>query len=498
MRRYVGPLLVVVALLIGLSDPLHAQDTTATIAGGVRDQSGGMLPGVTVTARNLGTGAARTEVTSAEGLYRLRNLPLGAYEVRAELAGFQTSVRRGIELTVGREAIVDLVMGVGDLAEEIVVTGEAPLVDTSSGTLGGLVTREKIEQLPLNGRDLTQLMTLESGVTMIRRGSQDATAGFGAKMSISGARPDMVGWLLDGTDIQNTFKTGPAGAAGVQLGVEAVQEFRVLSNSYTAEYGTVGGGVVNTVTKSGTNSLRGSLFEFHRNSALDSKNFFDVTNDPPDFVRNQFGASLGGPLVKNRTFFFATYEGLRQRLGVTRFGSVPTADARRGVLPTQTVTVHPAVVPLLDLLPLPNGKDNGNGTGEYITVQEDPTTQHYFTGRVDHSFSGNHTAFLRFTSDRGEASDSDDINIIASPMRSERQWVTLEQSSVLTSRWLNKLRLGYNHWYRRRDHRSAGRHRRAQPHAVPLSGELSSADSLHHRPCRHAPARIRSQAVRAC
>ncbi len=434
---------VLVLLLVGVVVPLGAQDTTATISGTVRDQTGAVVPGVTVTTKNVGTNAERTEPTDTAGRYRIRSLPVGNYEVRAELSGFQTSVRRGIELTVGREAVVDFAVQAGDISETVVVTGEAPLVDTTSGALGGLVTREKIDQLPLNGRDLTQLMTLEGGVTLIRAGSQDASAGFGTKMSISGARPDMVGWLLDGTDVQTTLKTGPAGAAGVQLGVEAVQEFRVLTNSYSAEYGTVGGGTVNSVTKSGTNDLHGSAFEFVRDSSLDAKNFFDEEKAP--FRRSQFGGSIGGPVIKNRTFFFATYEGLRQTLGTTTEAVVPNANARRGIIPgVAPISVNPAVVPVLAMFPLPNGEDLGKGVGIFRRTQQNPTTENYFTGRLDHAFSDSFHLFGRFTYDHGKVESQDNLGVLSAPSETKRRWVTVEQTNVLGAHWLNKTRFGYS------------------------------------------------------
>ncbi len=432
-----------VLALVGVAVPLRAQDTTATISGTVRDQTGAVMPGVTITTKNVGTNAERNEPTDLAGRYRIRSLPVGNYEVRAELSGFQTSVRRGIELTVGREAVVDFALQAGDVSETVVVTGEAPLVDTTSGAQVGLVTREKIDQLPLNGRDLTQLMTLEGGVTLIRAGAQDASAGYGMKMSISGARPDMVGWLLDGTDVQTTLKTGPAGAAGVQLGVEAVQEFRVMTSSYSAEYGTVGGGTVNSVTKSGTNDVHGSAFEFIRDSGLDARNYFDDEKAP--FRRNQFGGSLGGPVRKNRMFFFATYEGLRQTLGTTSEAVVPNADARRGLLPgAAPIAVNPATVPVLAMFPLPNAGDLGKGVGIYRRVQENPTNEHYFTGRIDHAFTDNLHLFGRFTYDHGKVQSQDNLGVLSARSETKRRWVTIEQTHVLSAHWLNKTRFGYS------------------------------------------------------
>lgn len=424
---------------------LGAQVTTGAISGTVRDQSGAVIPGVTVTVSHVDTGLARTVQSDAQGRYRAPELPLGNYEVQTELAGFQTAVRRGIELTVGREAVVDFSLSVGAVAEKMVVTGEAPLVDTISGSMAGLVTEERIKELPLNGRDLTQLTTLEPGVSYVHRGGSDSQGGFGKRLSIAGARPDMVGWSLDGTDIQTASKTGPSGAAGVQLGVESVREFQILTNSYTAEYGGYAGGAVNAITKSGTNELHGSVFEFLRNSDLDARNFFDPGSSPPQFKRNQFGASLGGHILKDRTFFFGAYEGLRERLGVTQTGSVPTAQARQGILPGQAqVAVNAGIVPILALFPLPNGRNLNNGTAQFLNATSRPTDENNFTVRVDHSFNAKNFLFGRYTFDDANVTDVDAISLISPLTRSRHQYVTVEETSIFSPRWLNKIRAGYN------------------------------------------------------
>lgn len=422
---------------------LVAQVTTATISGNVSDQSGAVIPGVTIIVTNVDTGRSRIVETNEQGRYRVPELLVGAYELRVTLSGFQTSVRRGITLTVGREAVVDFSLSVGAVAESVEVTGEAPLVNTVSGALSGLVTQERIEELPLNGRDLSQLLYLEAGVTFVRRGGSSATGGFGKRISIAGARPTMVGWSLDGTDIQTALKAGPSGAAGVQLGVESVREFQVLTNSYTAEYGSYAGGVVNAVTKSGTNALHGSIFEFLRNSNLDARNFFD--DELPEFKRNQFGGSVGGPILRDRTFFFGAYEGLRQRLATSSRTSVPNEEARKGILPgVEPFEVNPFVKTLLDFYPLPNREDLGDGTGDFFQAISRPTTQDNLTVRVDHAFSDNHFIFGRYTFDDAETGGPDSLQVLRTGGGSRRQYVTVEETSILGPQWLNKIRAGYN------------------------------------------------------
>ncbi|MBI2822407.1 MAG: TonB-dependent receptor, partial [Acidobacteria bacterium] len=323
---------------------LLAQITTATISGTVKDDTGAVLPGVSVTVRNLDRGTTRAAITNDEGRYRAPELELGDYEVRAELVGFQTGVRTGIRLTVGREAIVDIGLKVGAISDKIVVEGEAPVVETTSSTITGLVDDKSIRDLPLNGRSFTQLAALQEGVATPTHFGAGQPGNEGQKVSIAGTRITETAFLLDGTDIRGHFNTTPGSVAGVLLGVDTVREFSVVTGIASAEYGGFTGGVVNAVTRSGTNEFHGSLFEFHRNSALDARNFFDPKKKP-NFIRNQFGFTVGGPIIKDKSFFFGSYEGLRDRLTVTNRAFVLTAAARQGILPTGAIPVSPNVKP---------------------------------------------------------------------------------------------------------------------------------------------------------
>jgi hypothetical protein len=249
--------------------------------------------------------------------------------------GFETAVRNGIGLTVGRHAVVDPVLAIGEIRERLVVTGEAPAVQTRTSSLSGLADEKKIRDLPLNGRSFSDLVTLQMGTTVLSLGTANSVSGFGKKISISGARPSSNSFLLDGNFVNDTLNNTPAAATGLFLGVETLKEFSVLTNTYSAEYGQSSGGIINAVTKSGTNELHGSAFYFHRNDDLDARNFFDtdasnptVRSDPPEFRRNQFGGTAGGPIVPNKTFIFGGYEGLREALGITR---IIGAASRRNI-----------------------------------------------------------------------------------------------------------------------------------------------------------------------
>jgi outer membrane receptor protein involved in Fe transport len=427
---------------------VHAQTVGAMLQGSVADESGAAVPGAAVVVRSAATGAERDLRTDGAGRFSAPALPPGEYELRVSATGFQPVERRGIHLTVGQQAVVSLTLSVGGRSEEIVVDADVSRVNVTSGAVSGLVGEKEIRDLPLNGRSFQQLALLQPGVQAALTAGNDVVGGRTPKISINGARPEQNNFLLDGTDINNVYNKTPGSAAGVLLGVEAVREFQVLTNAYSAEFGRSAGGVINAVTRSGENVLRGSAFEFHRNSALDARNFFDPPSRPkPDFTRNQFGATLGGPLRKDRTFFFVAYEGLIERLGITGVTSVPDDDARRGNLPGgRTVALHPAIGPYIDLFPRANGRSLGGGAAEYLFSDTQPTDEHFFQARIDHRFSPGDTMFVRFTHDRG---DVDRIPPNKPPVsnieeKSRNTYVTAEQQHTFSPALLNLLRVGLN------------------------------------------------------
>ncbi|MBI3940424.1 MAG: TonB-dependent receptor [Acidobacteria bacterium] len=405
--------------------------------------------------KNPGSGVQSTDnstclSTCDEGRYRAPNLALGSYEVQAQLAGFRTGVRSGITLTVGREAIVEITLGVGELTEKVVVSGEAPLVETTSASVSGLIDEKTIQDLPLNGRSLEQLIQFQPGVTLSRAaGGGGATGGTvslngTANVNVGGARIYQNSYLLDNTDVNDTLSYTPGSVAGNFLGVDAIREYKVLVNSYSAEYGRAAGGIVSAVTRSGTNEVHGSAFEFYRNSTMDARNFFDPKSDPPPFWRHHFGFTLGGPVRKNQTFFFGNYEGLREDLSTTQVTNVPTAAARQGVLPTRTVQVHPAIRPYLALLALPNGRDNGDGSAQFLGAGNKKTHEDYFMLRIDHNLSSAHSLFGRYTLDDTDIYDPQAMGNFASTPRSRNQYFTLEEKTIVSQALLNTLRFGLN------------------------------------------------------
>lgn len=426
-----------------------AQITTAQIQGTVRDTSQGVLPGVTINVTNVETGVSRTTLTDSNGRYHVPNLTAGDYRVRAALPGFQTSIREGITLTIGRHAVVDLELSVGEIEEEIVVRGEAPLVNTQRAGLSVLTDGTTIRELPVNGRDFLRLALLDAGTVPVTYRTE-ISKGLGLQLALNGARPTMTGYLLDGSNIKTTqnFQT-PGGAAGVLLGVDAIREFEVLSNGFSAEYGNAAGGIVNAVTRSGTNEFHGSAYWFHRNEALDARNFFDT--EKPPLTRHQFGGTFGGPIVRDRTFFFANYERVQQDLGLTTIMNVPTADTRAGNLPDGVVEVDPGVVPYLDLWPLPNGRDFGDGTGEYIFSHTYPTRESFFMTRVDQQLGREDQIYFRYSIDDATSltpKGTNPNNNFGVANSTRTHYFSTEYNKILGTTSLNMLRFSFNRSFR--------------------------------------------------
>src|SRR5882672_2594282 len=346
---------------------VFGQGSTAAISGFVRDATGGVVPGVDVTVRNTESGFTRTVQSTENGGYNMRSLPVGAYEVTAEKAGFKQQVRRGLNLSVGQEAIVDLTLDVGNVIEQVTVTEAAPLVNTTLSSTSGLITEQQIKDLPLNGRSFDQLLTLNVG-TVDNRSNINNNAW--TSFSVAGKRPETNRFLMNGVDYIGSNSTGqfitPSGSSGQLLGVDALREYNVLQHTYGAEYGKRAGAQVTVVSSSGTNQLHGTLFEYLRNSVLDARNFFDdpTTIGTPPFKRNQFGGALGGPLKKDKLFLFGNYEGFRERLAVSSVGIVPDAQARLGRLPNASgvyvpvAKLEPRMLPYANYFwPAPNGRE---------------------------------------------------------------------------------------------------------------------------------------------
>ena len=422
--------------------PAYAQNT-ATLGGVVQDRSGGVLPGATIVARQIDTGATRQTVSDAEGRFVFTGLAASTYELRSELNGFRPLVRAGIRLAVGDNATLTLTLEVGTAAE-VTVTAAASQVNTRSSELSYLVDQRTIAQVPVNGRNYTDLMSLLPAVTPFPHRDNGSVVAHGLAMSVNGQDPRANAYLLDGT-LLNDFTNSPAGsAAGTALGMDTVQEFRVESNTYSAQYGRNVGGQINAITKSGTNRLSGSAFEFHRNEKLDAKGYFD-TGDKPDFRRNQFGGTVGGPIRRDRLFFFGGYESLRENLGRSVVTTVPDNNARLGILPGNVVIPIAAnVAPFLAEMPRANGDSIGGGLARYTFPFDQTLTQNFLQGRIDAVLANGAQFFTRYTYDDAKQRLPTDFPQFPRSFISTNQYLTSEFRQALTSTFFHSVRFGYS------------------------------------------------------
>lgn len=443
--RAVRIVLMVLLVLPALAAPARAQSMNATLSGVVRDSSNAVLPGVAVAARHLGTNQTRETVSDAQGRYTFPDLAIGRQEITAALQGFQTS-KAEVELSVGQNAGYDIVLAIGTVAETVQVSaGLRPLtVETRSSTYGTLVTRSQIESQPLNGRDFSQLILLQPGAVQARSDQGDILTGKGAKISVHGARTTQNAYLLDGTDILDALGRSAASAQGLVSGIESVQEFTVLTNTFTAEHGRASGGVFNIATRSGTNQLRGSLFEYHRDDALDTRNYFDVRKPP--FTRNQYGGSVGGPVINDRLFFFGAFEGLRERLGITVVEPVPSLAARRGAFLPAGASLNPAVLPYLALMPDPT-VDNPNGESAiYQGLFRQPSNLDTYNARFDYLLSQNDSLFVRYTQNDSNLLFLTPETFPNFPSRGEnhQKFLTASHTRIFSPNVVNSVRFAFN------------------------------------------------------
>jgi hypothetical protein len=440
-RRDMLKTMWVAGLLLCFATSLAAQ-TTSTITGTVRDQAGAVVAGAKVTARHVETNLTRDSESDSQGRFVFPELRVGEYELRAEQSGFKPTVRKGVNLTIGETAAINLVLEVQVGQYEVDVTDVTP-VNTQTSELSYLVSERAIRELPLNGRNFTDLALLQPGVIAFRQRDGGSVVAHGLGMTINGQDIRSNVYLLDGT-LLNDFTNGPAGsAASTTLGTETIREFRVEANSYSAEFGRNYGGQINAISKSGGNQFHGTLYHFLRNDNLDARNFFDRQPlGKPEFKRNQFGGTLGGPVRRDQTFFFFGYEGLRERLGRTIGTFVPDLNARQGILPSGSVTVSPVIKPYLDQFPLPNGPNIAGGLANYFFRFNQQLDQDFAQARVDQHLGTNQQVFARYTFDDGEQFLPTDFPQFPRSFLSRNQFATVEHQWVISPRTINTARFG--------------------------------------------------------
>ncbi|HET6178836.1 MAG TPA: carboxypeptidase-like regulatory domain-containing protein [Candidatus Sulfotelmatobacter sp.] len=416
---------------------------SASLSGTVTDPSGAAISAATVTATNVDTALSRQAQTDQTGGYRLWALPVGQYELRVQKDGLAQGIRTGIRLVVGQDARVDLSLRIGQVSEQVKVTGDVPVVNLTTQDISGLVGERQVKDLPLNGRSYDLLVTLNPGVLNF---TSEKTGGTGVSNStsgnnfaVSGNRPQQNLFLLNGVEFTGAAENNmqPGGASQELLGVDAVREFNVLRDSYGAEYGKRPGGQVIIATQSGTNRLHGSVYEFLRNSALDAPNYFDQGSAPP-FQRNQFGAALGGPIRKDRTFLFGNYEGLRQHLHQTSAAFVPDAASRAAAVPS--------VQPLLNLWPIaPAGAPDFSGIAQVFSSPLQTIREDFGTVRLDQTFSSRDSLAGVYTIDDGADMTATTLNPYSSDVLNLREQVlSVEETHAFSASTVNVARVGFS------------------------------------------------------
>src|SRR5437867_1034355 len=444
---------------------VFGQNFSAAISGLVRDTSGAVIPGTTVTAKHTETGLTRTVQSNEEGGYTMPQLPVGSYEITAEKPGFRAQVRSGITLVVAQEAVVNLTLDVGDLAEKITVTEDIPIVNTTLNSVSGLINEKQIKDMPLNGRSFNDLLVLNTTVN----DNRSNTAAGGPAYSISGKRQETNRWTINGMDYVGTNSQGtanaPNGMSDQLLGVDAVREYNVLGHTYGAEYGKRSGGQVTVVTTSGTNQWHGAVFEYLRNNKLDARPFFSQETAP--FKRNQFGGSLGGPIVRDKMFIFGTYEGFRERLAKDTTTIVPNAQARLGLIPcylaypTNTATacpdrgayvtapnLVPGILPFFRYWPAPNGPallSNGLPDGSALSFSNPsrPVNEDFGLSRFDYTVSTQDTLSTSFSADRGTRNNPGDNPVMIERSGNSLYTLSGQETHIFSPTVVNTATFGY-------------------------------------------------------
>ena len=463
MRSIAWPAIAgVFAALVFTAAPSHAQVVGGSISGAITDSSGAAMPGATVIIRNQETGSQRQLTTDGSGLYNAPSISVGRYSVSASKEAFATQQRDGIVVIVGQAVRVNLALSASGVTQQVEVTDKPPTVNLTTQQTSGLVDERQVKTLPLNGRSYDQLLTLNPATvnyTAQRSGSiGTSNSSVGNMFSVSGRRPQDNLFLLNGIEYTGAslINVTPGGTSGQLLGVDAVREFNVSSNTYSAAFGKRQGAQISIVTASGTNQLHGAAYEFLRNSALDARNYFDQ-QQIPEFQRNNFGGSLGGPIRHDKVFLFGNYEGYRQNLGLSNVALVPDANARKGFLPIGPggslvdVGLAPGVPDLLQLWPQANGPEltdptTGKPTGiarafsnPKQTIRED-----FGTVRSDYNLGAKDLLFGVYTIDDSIAHTptANPLSVIDETLR--EQVASIEEQHVFSSHLLNTARFGFS------------------------------------------------------
>jgi hypothetical protein len=436
-----------------------AQTSGGTITGTVFDPAGALVSGAQVEVMNIATNKSEALVTTGAGLFTLPNVDPGNYTVTVTAPGFAPQKMAAL-VKISKNTVLKVKLQVETTGQSVTVSmSNSPVVDLGSSSLNQAVDGKTVRELPLNGRDWTQLSVLEPSVHTVDNqlsisagDNSRSNRGVGNQVSVGGTRPQQNAYRLDGIITNDYSGGGPGGALGGTLGVDAIQEFAVTTSNAMADYGRTSGGTISAVTRQGTNKFHGSGYEFIRNSALDAKNYFSGGFTAP-FRRNQFGGSIGGPIMKDKLFFFFNYEGLRQARTTTVTDTVPSANARQGILvctvnattcPTGTmkINVDAAVVPYLQFYPLPNGTVSGD-TGSWTFNSNAVSSENLYTGRLDYTISQKDSIHGTALEDNSSDTQPDAYNFVVTGLQPDRKLYTVGETHTFSPTIVNFARIGY-------------------------------------------------------
>ena len=454
-------LLLCAGLCMGLAAPAWAQ-VTATISGRVEDPSHAAIGGAVVSVKSLETGATRSVTTNDDGDYRATSLSLGPQEVKVDKPGFKEEIRTGVRLTVGQEAVVNVQLEVGDVVQQVTVSEQAPIVNATTASTAGLVGEREVKDLPLNGRSFDNLIALNPGaINYSAMKSANTSTSDGNTFAVAGRRTSENLFLLNGVEDTGSSQLAisPGGASGYLLGIDAVREFDVMTDTYPAEYGKRAGAQVNVVTQSGTNVLHGTVFEFLRNNVLDSRSTFAQTTSAPPFRQNQFGGALGGPLKKDKLFLFGNYEGFRQAETLSSVSVVPDSQARAGSLPnssgiyTPVVSLNKLILPYMAFWPAPgpelmavqsNGTTLASGTAFSYNNPHQSIREDFGTVRSDYILNDHDSLSAAYTIDDGNSLIPLVDPLFGSTTFLRSQVASVQETHVLSPQMLNNFTFGFS------------------------------------------------------
>jgi len=447
-----------------LSAPLTAQVVGATLAGTVTDPSGRVVPGATILLTNDAQGVHRTTTTNQDGEYVAPNLVPGPYTIEVSAAGFSKEIRHGITLTIGERPVVNMQLSVSSVVTSVEVQDQPSNIEVASSALEGVVSGQTTRELPLNGRDWTQLATLQPGVALIRSQpdanstSSRGNRGFGTQFTISGGRPQQNSYRLDGIITNDYANAGPGSTAGITIGVDSLQEFSIVTSNYSASYGFTSGGVINALTRAGTNKFHGSAYEFVRNNIFDARSYFSIPGTAYPFRQNQFGGTFGGPILHDRSFIFGNYEGFRKVLSVPSVSVVPSPAARAGTftctVPSATcvngvmqIAVNAQAARYLTFYPaynVPGSINTATGASSFSFGAKEFTPEQFFTVRFDQTLTAKDSFYATYLFDQSSTTLPDPLNTDLGASNARRQTVSIAYNHIFSDRFYNSLRGGLN------------------------------------------------------